>query len=69
MKIIHDCFKKNPELMVDDTVIMFMIPSNGKLKTKQPMVTQKNEVVQLATIAVTAQYKIENALTIVDEVE
>lgn len=67
VKIIHDCFKRNPELMVDDTVIMFMIPSNGKLKTMQPMVTQKNEVVQLATIAVTAQYKIVNALTIVDD--
>ena len=66
VKIIHDCFITNPELVVDDTVIMFMIPSNGKLKTKQPMVTQKNAAVQLVTIAVTAQYKIENALDIVD---
>ena len=45
---------------------MFMIPVNGKLKKKQPMVTQKNEVVRLVTIAVTAQYKIENALAIFD---
>lgn len=66
VKIIHDCFKTNPELVVDDTVIIFMIPSNGKLKTKQPMVTQKNAAVQLVTIAVTAQYKIENTLDIVD---
>jgi hypothetical protein len=66
VKIIHDCFKTNPELVVNDTVIIFMIPSNGKLKTKQPMVTQKNAAVQLVTIAVTAQYKIENTLDIVD---
>ena len=66
MKIIHDCYTKNSELQVDDTVIMFMIPVNSKLKNKQPMVTQKNEVVRLVSIAVTAQYKIENALAIVD---
>jgi hypothetical protein len=66
VKVIHDCFKMKSELVVDDTVIMFMIPSNGKLKTKQPMVTQKNAAVQLVTIAVTAQYKIENAFDFVD---
>eukprot|EP01031_Cornospumella_fuschlensis_P027412 gene27412-33107_t len=37
------------------------------LKNKQPMVAQKNEVVTLVTITVTAQYKIENALAIVDD--
>jgi hypothetical protein len=70
VKVIYDCYKKNPELKVDDTVIMFMIPVNGKLKTKQPMVTQKKggvlEEVQRVTIAVSAQYKIENALVTVD---
>ena len=43
VKIIHDCYKKNPALRVDDTVIMCMIPVNGKLKTKQSLVTQKKK--------------------------
>jgi len=72
LKVIHDCFtKKNRDLKVDDTVIMFMIPVNGKLETQQPLVTQKKgggivQEVQRVTIAVTAQYKIENALVTVD---
>jgi hypothetical protein len=66
MKVIYDCYTKNPALKVDDTVIMFMIPLNGKLKTKQPVVTQAAEEVQRVTIAVTAQYKIQNALVTVD---
>jgi hypothetical protein len=51
---------------VDDTVIMFMVPVNGKLKTKQPLVTQKMEEVQRVTTPVSAQYKIENELVTVD---
>lgn len=71
VKVIHDCYKKNTALKIDDTVIMFMIPVNGKLKTKQALVTQKKkeegmQEVQRITIAVTAQYKIENALVTVD---
>jgi len=70
MKVINDCYKKIPALKMDDTVIMFMIPLNGKLKTKQPVVTQKKgevvEEVQRVTITVTAQYKIQNALVTVD---
>jgi len=65
VEIIHDCYEKNQELMLDDTVIMFMILVNGKLKAKQPLVTPKKgvlEEVKRVTIAVTAQYKIENAL-------
>ena len=66
VKIIHDCYKKNPALRVDDTVIMFMIP------VKQSLVTQnKREVfqeVQRVTITVTAQYKIENAVITVDDI-
>ena len=54
IKIIHDCYTKNSQLKVDDTVIMFMIPSNGKLKTEQSLVMQKNRDVQRAAIAVTA---------------
>jgi hypothetical protein len=73
VKIIHDCYTKNRDLKVDDTVIMFMIPVNGKLKTKQPLVTQKKggvlEEVQRVTIAVTAQFKIENALVTVDAIQ
>ena len=67
VKIIHDCYVKNQELKVDDTVIIFMIPPNGKLKAKQPLVTSKKgvlEEVNRVTIAVTAQYKIENDLVI-----
>jgi hypothetical protein len=69
MKVIYDCYKKNPALQVDDTVIMFMIPLNGKLKTNQPVVTQKKEEmeeVQRVAITVTAQYKIQNALVTVN---
>jgi hypothetical protein len=59
----------NPALKVDDTVIIFMIPENGKLKIKQPVVTQKNgaaEELQRSTITITAQYKIQNALVTLD---
>ncbi len=58
--------QEEPVLRVDDTVIMFMIP------VKQSLVTQnKREVfreVQRVTIAVTAQYKIENAVVTVDDI-
>jgi hypothetical protein len=71
VKVIHDCYTKNPLLKVDDTVIMFMIPLNGKLKTKQSLVTSQkrgeSQEVQRATIEVT-QYKIENALVHVDDI-
>jgi hypothetical protein len=50
----------------------FMIPVNGKLKTKQSLVTQKKgevlQEVQRVRNAVTAQYKIENALVTVDDI-
>ena len=69
IKIIHDCYTKNSQLKVDDTVIMFMIPLNGKLKTEQSLVNQNNQVVQRSTIAVAAQYKIENALVTIDNIE
>jgi hypothetical protein len=72
VKVIRDCYKKNPLLKVDDTVIMFMIPLNGKLKTKQSLVTSprrrgESQEVQRATIEVT-QYRIENALVVVDDI-
>jgi len=35
VKIINDCYTKILELIVDDTVIMFIIPLNGKLKTEK----------------------------------
>jgi hypothetical protein len=61
VKIIHNCYTTTPELIVNDTVIMFMIPLNGKLKTKQLLVIQKNKQdVRRATIEVTAQYKIDS---------
>jgi len=70
VKIIHDRYTKNSKLQVDDTVIMFMIPFNGKLKTKQSLVIQKNKQdVRRATIEVTAQYKIENTLVTFDNNE
>jgi hypothetical protein len=68
VKIIYDCYAKNQELKVDDTVIIFMIPAYGKLKVKQPLVTSKNggelEEAQRVTVPVTAQYKIEIALSL-----
>ena len=53
---------------MDDTVIMFMIPLNGKLKSEQLLVIQKKKKqdVQRATIEVTAQYKILNTLVTYD---
>lgn len=72
VKIIHDCYTDKAQFVVDDTVIMFMVPVNGKLKTKQPLVTQKSggggvlEEVQRMTIHVSAQYKIENELVTAD---
>ena len=59
VKIIHDCYIKILELIVDNTMIMFMIPLNGKLKTEQLR----------ATIEVTAQYKIVNTLGTYDNNE
>mmetsp|Transcript_28292 Transcript_28292/g.40283 ORF Transcript_28292/g.40283 Transcript_28292/m.40283 type:complete len:549 (-) Transcript_28292:2003-3649(-) len=71
VKIIHDCYKKNRNLPLDDTVIMFIIPFNGKLKTKQPLIVQQKgeeaHEVQRVTIAVTAQYRIENKLVTLDQ--
>ena len=73
VKIIHDCYTENSKLQVEDTVIMFMIPENGKLKTMQPMVTKKEggvlEEVQRVTIAIRAQYTIENKLVTVDIIQ
>jgi hypothetical protein len=69
VKIIHDRYTKNSKLQVDDTVIMFMIPFNGQLKTKQSLVLQKKQDVQRATITVTAQYKIVNALVTVSNIK
>jgi hypothetical protein len=66
VKVIHDCYTKNSKLKVDDTVIMFMIPLNGKLKTQQPLVTQEKNETKIVTIKVSAQYKIENALVTID---
>ena len=69
IQVIYDCYKKNQTLTVDDVVIMFMTPLNGKLQTKQPLVTQKKGVVegvQRAAITVTAQYKIQNELLNLD---
>ncbi len=57
---------------MDDTVIMFMIPLNGKLRTEQLLVIQKKKKkkdVQRATIEVTAQYKIVNTLVTYDNNE
>ena len=57
VKIIYDCYTKILELIVDDTMIMFMIPLNGMLKTEQSLVIQtKKQDVHRATIEVTAQY-------------
>jgi len=58
VKIIYDCYIKILELIVDDTVIMFMIPLNGKIKTEQLLVIQKKKKqdVHRATIEVTSQY-------------
>lgn len=71
LKTIHDCYTKNSALRVDDTVLMFMVPVNGKLKSKQPLVAQKEDGAQtdaeLVAIEVTAQYKIVNALVTVDD--
>ena len=59
VKIIHDCYMKNPTLRVDDTTIMFMIPVNGKMNTTQPLVTPKKGggvlEVQRVSITVTAR--------------
>eukprot|EP01039_Chlorochromonas_danica_P003172 gene3172-3473_t len=68
VKIIHDCYSMNSQLAVDETVIMFMTPFNGKLETKQPLVTQDGEVVKRSTVVVSAQYKIENQLVSDDDI-
>lgn len=68
VKVIFDNYVGNSSLHVDDTVIMFMIPVNGKLKTKQSLVTKKMKETQQLFINVAAQYKIENALVTVDTI-
>ena len=70
VKIIYDCYTKILDLIVDDMVIMFMIPLNGKLKTEQSLVIQtKKQDVQRATIEVTSQYQIVNTLVTYDNNE
>eukprot|EP00981_Chlorochromonas_danica_P001025 scaffold236_cov164-Ochromonas_danica.AAC.1 len=68
VKTIHDCYSMNSQLAVDETVIMFMTLLNGKLETKQPLVTQDGEVVKRSTVIVSAQYKIENELVSDDDI-
>eukprot|EP01039_Chlorochromonas_danica_P005685 gene5685-6269_t len=68
VKIIRDCYSKNSELAVEETVIMFMTPANGKLETEQPLVTKNGTVVQHPSVKVEAQYKIENKLVSVDDI-
>ena len=70
IKIIYDCYTKIVELIVDDTMIMFMIPLNGMLKTEQSLVIQtKKQDVRRATIEVTAQYQIVSTLVTYDNNE
>ena len=70
VKIIYDSYTNILELIVDDTMIMFMIPLNRKLKTEQSLVIQtKKQDVQRATIEVTSQYKIVNTLVTYDNNE
>lgn len=66
MRVIYDCCTKKSKLNVKETVIMFMIPENGKLKTSQRIVTQEGNDPQRATLKVEKQYKIENSLVHVD---
>ena len=69
-KIIYDSYIKILELIVDDMVIMFMIPLNGMLKTEQSLVIQtKKQDVHRATIEVTSQYQIVNTLVTYDNNE
>jgi hypothetical protein len=62
VKSIYDCSTKNRDLTVDDTVIMFMIPVSGQLNTEQQMVKP-----EAGGFVISAQCKIENALTTLDE--
>lgn len=67
LKTIRDCYTKNSGLQVDDTVIMFMVPKNSKLKTEQKLLvqtTKKKEVKEVtrSSIKISGQYKIENLL-------
>ena len=66
IRAIYDCCKKKSKLDVKETVIMFMIPKNGKLKTLQKIVSQKGNEPQRAALKVKKQYIIENALVHVD---
>jgi hypothetical protein len=73
VKIIHDCYTKNAELNVDDTVIIFMIPESGRLNTEQAIVSEEQKGTSMLevnrfTVGVTAQYKIENKLATVNDV-
>jgi hypothetical protein len=71
VKIIRH-FYTSRRLSVEDTVIMFMIPHNGKLNSEQPLVTSKpkpsTKKLKRSTVEVSAQYKIENKLILADDV-
>lgn len=66
MRVILDCCTKKSKLKVRETVIVFMIPQNGKLKVPQRIVTQDGEDSLRTTVKVEKQYKIENCLVDVD---
>lgn len=64
MKVIHDCFATKSHLPVEETILVFMIPQNGKLKVAQRITTQDGNDLQrhLAGFRVEKQYRIQNRL-------
>jgi hypothetical protein len=55
-------FRKNSNLAVEDSVVIFMISGNGKLHGVQSITNQNGTVPQREVITVSAQYKIDNAV-------
>jgi len=71
MVTIYDSFVSNSHVKIENTIILFIIPKNGKLIEKQKIIIQKGEEVKrfnpkiLSTI--NQQYKIENSLVRFDD--
>jgi len=62
MKVILDSFVNKSKLVTNDTVIMSMAFVSSRWNAEQTIVTQNGRHVQQASVLVSAQYKIENAL-------
>jgi hypothetical protein len=64
IKVILEEYNVKSGLVVDETVIIFMIPNGGRLSAQQALTTQDGSVLKVAPcVKISAQFRIENDLS------